>query len=89
MAGGNGARPVLCPRCKVPMVYMMEAEKNSSGRRITRYYKCPACGTKIIVEKLLVKYVDGKVKIYNLMVKDKEIVYARPQTRQRRERRHR
>ncbi|NOZ31331.1 MAG: hypothetical protein GXO68_05240 [Crenarchaeota archaeon] len=89
MAGGNGASAVLCPRCKVPMIYLMEAEKSSNERRITRYYRCPACGTKVVVERLLVRIVDGKIRIYNMLTKDREVIYARPQPRPRRGRRHR
>ncbi len=74
----NERETMLCPKCKVPMVYMMEAEKNSTGRRITRYYRCPVCGTKVIVEKLLIKPVNGKLRIYDLMNGSQEIVYGRP-----------
>lgn len=46
---------VLCPRCKIPMDYVMEAEKVGGERRLTRYYQCPACRTKILDERITVK----------------------------------
>ncbi len=55
---------LLCPVCRIPMDYAMETEKNSNGeRRITRYYKCPACGSRIIDEQLLVKTEGSMVKV--------------------------
>lgn len=89
MTAVNGSDKILCPRCKVPMSYLMEAEKNSREKRITRYYRCPACGTKVIVERLLVRIVDGRIKIYNMMAGDREIIYAKPQQRARRGRKRR
>ncbi|AFZ70276.1 hypothetical protein Calag_0512 [Caldisphaera lagunensis DSM 15908] len=50
---------ILCPRCKVPMDYLSETEKtsNNNGRstKITRYYRCPVCGRRIIDEVLIIK----------------------------------
>lgn len=46
---------VLCPRCKIPMDYVMEAEKVGGERRLTRYYQCPACRTKILDERITIK----------------------------------
>ena len=46
---------VLCPRCKIPMDYVMEAEKVGAERRLTRYYQCPACRTKILDERITIK----------------------------------
>jgi uncharacterized protein YbaR (Trm112 family) len=50
---------ILCPRCKVPMDYLSETEKesNSNGKsiKITRYYKCPVCGRRIIDETLIIR----------------------------------
>jgi uncharacterized protein YbaR (Trm112 family) len=72
----NGEDIVLCPKCKVPMVYLMEAEKSGSEKRITRYYKCPVCGTKIITEKLIVRVIDGHYKILRINTNGK-IIYGR------------
>ncbi len=69
---------VLCPRCKVPMIYTMEAEKSGAERRITRYYKCPVCGTKIIVEKLVVRIVDGHYKVYKINTANRVIYGQQP-----------
>ncbi|MCE4608129.1 MAG: hypothetical protein F7B61_04125 [Caldisphaeraceae archaeon] len=55
----NGYTTILCPRCKVPMDYLSETEKSISGNRrvtkITRYYKCPVCGRRILDEVLTIK----------------------------------
>ncbi len=68
-----------CPICKVPMMYLMEKEKKSSGEiRITRFYRCPVCGTKIIDERLLLKPVNGSIVVYSLSNGEKQIIYSRP-----------
>ena len=60
-------RIVSCPKCGAPMIYHAEKEKNSRGEtRITKYFRCPVCGTKIIDEKLLIKPVNGSLKILDL-----------------------
>ncbi|MEB3759719.1 MAG: hypothetical protein GSR72_07280 [Desulfurococcales archaeon] len=68
-----------CPICKVPMMYLMEKEKKSSGEiRITRFYRCPVCGTKIIDERLLLKPVNGSIVVYSLSNGERQIIYSRP-----------
>lgn len=57
------SKPVLCPRCKAPMAYIQEIERVGDERRITRYYKCPACGTKILDEVIRIHRVNGSVVI--------------------------
>jgi hypothetical protein len=37
------------------MDYVMEAEKVGGERRLTRYYQCPACRTKILDERITIK----------------------------------
>ncbi|MEB3787665.1 MAG: phage terminase large subunit family protein [Desulfurococcales archaeon] len=60
---GNG-RQVLCPRCRIPMEYMFETERYSDGsRRLVRYYRCPACGTKVIDEQAIVSNHNGVVRV--------------------------
>ena len=62
MAGFNGADGrVLCPTCKIPMVYMSEAERVGGETRITRYYICPACKRKIVDEKIIVTRNGDKI----------------------------
>ncbi len=73
----NG-KPMLCPRCKVPMVYMMEVEKLGNERRLTRYYRCPACGTRVIVERLLVRYEGGLLRVYAIGNGARQVIYGRP-----------
>ncbi len=71
---------VLCPRCKVPMVYMIESEKSGSERRITRYYRCPVCGTKIIAERFLVRIINSHYKIFRLNGGG-QVIYAKASTK--------
>ncbi len=63
MARLNGAANgrVLCPTCKIPMVYMSEAERVGGETRITRYYVCPACKRRIIDEKIIVNRNGDKI----------------------------
>jgi len=82
MAARTNGGVVLCPKCKVPMIYTMEAEKSGTERRITRYYRCPVCGTKIIVEKLVVRIVDGHYKVYKVNAANK-VIYGQQQARRR------
>jgi Zn-finger nucleic acid-binding protein len=56
-------RAKLCPRCKIPMVYVQEVEKSGSERRVVRYYKCPLCGLKLLDEVMKIIRVNGSVKI--------------------------
>ena len=56
-----GAR--LCPICKTPMAYIQETERMGEERRILRYYKCPACGARVIDEVLRIRKVNGSVII--------------------------
>ena len=68
----------VCPKCGVPMVYLIEKEKNSKGEvRITRFYRCPVCGTKIIDEKLILRPVDGRILVFSLINGEKPIVPGR------------
>jgi len=67
------------------MEYRIEVESLASGeKRITRYYKCPVCGTIIIDEKYAIKPENGTIKIINLTNGQKKIIYSRVQTRPRR-----
>ncbi|MCE4610790.1 MAG: hypothetical protein F7B17_02325 [Desulfurococcales archaeon] len=50
---------VLCPRCRIPMYYGSEKVRDSNGTRITRYYQCPACKSKLVDERIEVK-VEGE-----------------------------
>jgi predicted RNA-binding Zn-ribbon protein involved in translation (DUF1610 family) len=65
-----------CPRCGTPMIYLVEKEKNGKGEaRITRYFRCPVCGTKIIDEVIMLRPVNGSIQVYTLPVA-KRIIYA-------------
>jgi len=63
----NGYATILCPRCKVPMDYLSETEKSISGNRrvtkITRYYKCPVCGRRILDEVLIIRNGENSIII--------------------------
>lgn len=73
-----------CPKCGAPMAYLVEKEKNGTGIvKITRYYRCPACGTKVIDEQILIEPSDGVLKIIRLNIKRK-IIYGNNSSRRRR-----
>jgi DNA-directed RNA polymerase subunit RPC12/RpoP len=66
-----------CPKCGALMAYLVEKEKNGKGEiRITRYYRCPVCGTKVIDERILVKPVDGKIQVFSLTNGKRQIIYS-------------
>jgi C4-type Zn-finger protein len=45
---------VLCPRCRTSMEYMSEVER--SGEVVVSYfYRCPACGFRVLDERVAVK----------------------------------
>jgi predicted RNA-binding Zn-ribbon protein involved in translation (DUF1610 family) len=67
---------VHCPRCGAVMVYLVEKEKNGKGEaRITRYFRCPVCGTKVVDEIVLVKPQNGSIQVYTLPIA-KRVIYA-------------
>lgn len=84
------SKPVLCPRCKAPMAYIQEIERVGDERRITRYYKCPACGTKILDEVIRIYRVNGSVVImveqngHGKIIQPQRIRRHRPHRRNRR-----
>ncbi|MCE4628316.1 MAG: hypothetical protein F7C34_04120 [Desulfurococcales archaeon] len=84
MAYANMEELPRCPKCGAPMAYLVEKEKNGSGIiKITRYYRCPACGTKVIDEQLLIEPSNGVLKIIRLDIKRK-IIYSNNTARRRR-----
>lgn len=46
---------VLCPKCKVGMDYMSEVEKGDEVR-ISRFYRCPVCGFRVLDERIVVRH---------------------------------
>ncbi len=52
---------VLCARCKVPMDYILEVERVGFERVVSGFYKCPACGYRILDEKATVRRLDDMV----------------------------
>lgn len=68
---------VLCPVCGSEMDYVIEVEKTGSVRRITRYYRCPACGTKIIDEKFEVRLEEDKIIVRSLINGAKPVIKGR------------
>jgi transcriptional regulator NrdR family protein len=74
----------LCPICKTPMVYIQETERAGDERRIVRYYKCPACGTRVIDEVLKVRRVNGSIVILIEQNGSGKVIQSqRPQRRQK------
>ncbi len=81
----NGRNMVLCPKCKIPMEYTLETEKSSNGvRRLIRYYKCLACGTRIIDEVII---INPNGKLIQLSIQDqKRTIIAKVQSSRKRRR---
>jgi len=75
MASGYDLLP-YCPKCGATMTFMIEKERSNGTTKITRYYRCPACGTKVITERLLIKSVNGVIKIIRLTNGVPKIIYG-------------
>ena len=74
---------VLFPRCRIPMEYMSVTEKDSRGARILRYYKCPACHTRVVDERIEVRREGGSVKLVIVSDGKTIISVARPARKRR------
>ena len=49
------------------MDFIGEAENNSDGKKVIRYfYRCPACGTRINDEEIVIIREDSKGVIINI-----------------------
>ena len=65
---------ILCPQCKIPMEYTLETEKSSNGtRKLIRYYKCPACGTQVTDEVIIIES-NGNASIILKIIDDRRTV---------------
>jgi len=74
----NG-RVVLCPYCKVPMEYHSEVERTGERRRVSRYYRCPVCGAKIVDDVFEVRRApDGSLIIRHYVNGVGAVVGGRP-----------
>ncbi len=73
---------VLCPRCKIPMEYVSVTEKSGEGAKILRYYRCPACHTRLIDERIDVVRVDEGFKV-KVTVDGKTVISFAKHTRKR------
>ena len=74
---------LLCPRCKVPMLYASERVRDSRGTRITRYYLCPACRSKLVDERMEVAEAGGMVEV-RVTVDGRTVIAARVEKHRRR-----
>lgn len=74
---------VLCPRCRIPMEYMSVTEKDSRGARILRYYRCPACHTRVVDERIEVKKERELIKLVIISDGKTIISIARPARKRR------
>ncbi len=54
---------VDCPRCRVKMEFLVEAELGDSSKTIKYYYKCPACGTRLLDQEVRTRKDDKGVII--------------------------
>lgn len=84
---GSNGRPILCPKCKIPMEYTLETEKSSNGhRRLIRYYKCPACGTQVVDEVITIE-INGSASILLRISDEKKTIIKRSIIQRKRRRR--
>ncbi len=65
-----------CPKCGATMTFLVEKERSNGTTKVTRYYKCPVCGTKVIFEQFLVRRVDGVIRITWLTNGNPKIIYG-------------
>ncbi|GAB6147723.1 TFIIB-type zinc ribbon-containing protein [Stetteria hydrogenophila] len=57
----HDGKQVLCPRCGIPMDYVMESEIVGSEKRLIRYHQCPACRAKLLDEKIVIRANGSKI----------------------------
>ncbi|MCE4621257.1 MAG: hypothetical protein F7B95_02300 [Desulfurococcales archaeon] len=76
-------KDVLCPRCKINMDYYIERERLGNGeRRITLYYKCPACNLMLVDERIAIKI--DKSGAYIEIRKDGSVIGKQPKQKKHR-----
>ncbi|MCY0850026.1 hypothetical protein [Sulfuracidifex metallicus] len=54
---------VDCPRCRIKMEFLVEAELGQASKIIKYFYKCPACGTRILDQEVRTRRDNDKVVI--------------------------
>ncbi|BBG23923.1 hypothetical protein [Sulfuracidifex tepidarius] len=57
---------VDCPRCRVKMEFLVEAELGDSSKTIKYFYKCPACGARVLDQEVRTRKDNEKVIIETL-----------------------
>ncbi len=57
------SRHQLCPKCKTPLVLTIESEYIGSERRITYKYRCNACNYKVVLERVILRKVNGYLRL--------------------------
>ncbi|EZQ06893.1 MULTISPECIES: hypothetical protein [Acidianus] len=60
-------KELLCPKCGVKMEFMAEAETGNDGKTIKYFYRCPACGTKIIGSTIEIKKGENSSVLIKVM----------------------
>jgi DNA-directed RNA polymerase subunit RPC12/RpoP len=56
-------KEVDCPRCRIKMEFLVEAELGQASKTIKYFYKCPACGTRILDQEVRTRRDNDKVVI--------------------------
>jgi len=69
---------VLCPRCKTSMDYVSEVERGDVVR-VSRFYRCPACGFRALDERATIRRGDdGVVVEFSVSTNRKVLVVKSP-----------
>lgn len=55
---------ILCPHCLVSMDFGSEVETLKGGeRRITRFFKCPACRNRVLFARLTIRSSESGIEL--------------------------
>jgi len=67
---------ILCLRCKTSMEYVSEVERGSEVR-ISRFYRCPLCGFRILDERVTIKRSEDGLVLEVSMPTNRKLIAVR------------
>ncbi|AWR97699.1 hypothetical protein DFR86_09160 [Acidianus sulfidivorans JP7] len=56
-------KDILCPKCGIRMEFMAESESSGNKKEVRYFYRCPACGTRIIGSTMEITKKDNDIVI--------------------------
>ena len=59
----ESAKPILCPRCKIPMTLNIESTVTRETVRVSYSYRCKNCGYRIDDAMLLAKRKGNQLEL--------------------------